>query len=214
MRMVDPEEANLAFIRLWSSLSLELTPHYQIIRLEATIACINQNPLLITDEILDRLFMMVSPAAPLQIRTNAIFALSHFFPQYHSRARLNFDGPEAREFSEQKLSKVVSLLIDNDAIVRCAALEGLAELANHIELRPAIKKGIPQLLNLLKGHNINNDVRVASMKAITILVAHVELCAAIGDAIPQLLQLLQNNANEVKVASAIAITKLAEHSEF
>lgn len=127
------EACSAAFVSLSSSLSLELPPHSQFPVLKAIISCVNQKPLLITDEVLARLFDILSPAAPVQTRMNVIFSLTRLIRRHRSILRATSGASEAGIFFECILKKFVCLLMDNTAAIRHAASQGLTKLANYSE---------------------------------------------------------------------------------
>lgn len=178
------------FDTLSSCISLKLPPNSQLFILQVATSCVNGSQILITDKVFAELYRMISPAAPIRTRTEAVVALTHFVQRHPSIAMMSSDSRETRQFPKQVLKEIVKLLVEDNPIIRVAALQGLTALSNHSELLPF-------------WFCINDS---SACKA--------KFHAAIKDAITQLLHLLKDKDWDVQDACANTLIALVEYSEF
>lgn len=118
----------------------KILPHTQLAALEAIIPCFDRNPQLITDNVLFPSFNIISPMATTKTRRQAIIALTGLVEQLLVLDRfLQTPFPtHAKRFSEEVVTKFVSLSMDDNASIRETVSQGLSELAKYSEFRPIL----------------------------------------------------------------------------
>jgi len=151
---------NRALVALLSGISLDLHPRFQRVALKEIMSCLNRDPQVVTDNALVLLFNLLSPAAPVQTRTEAIVVLTRLAQQSLERRRMTgmvSPCPEAGTVSDEVFRKLADSLMDSNATIRAAAADGLTKLASHCEFLPIFQLGAADAnskLNCMLGSRI------------------------------------------------------------